>query len=210
MYRPMFDRQKRIPSLIMAIYLLFVLIGIISKVSLAQDLCKTCKPFPDEDRRDQLYKLGALEYPISDAYIDEETWYCSRMDLAKTAPGISQCGTLFPIWAKEELVDDNEIFNVTVCAQIPGHTCHESFVIKAKLCGMYKSYNLKQTAADAAYCLGSLAKPSRPFCTRKDDNCFTKAPSSEDSITRNLGQAREETTFDFFKVDIVVDCSSSF
>ncbi|XP_041373515.1 von Willebrand factor D and EGF domain-containing protein-like [Gigantopelta aegis] len=136
----------------MAITLLIGFICVVCyKVSLAGDPCENFKVFPNEILRNTSYESGSSGR-ISDQYITED-WYGSLKEFPTDPPGVNKCGTSFPVWAKEEVIADDGSINVTMCTQIPGNECIESFIIHGKKCDNFKIYYLKRTGTDSAYCL---------------------------------------------------------
>ncbi|XP_048772651.2 von Willebrand factor D and EGF domain-containing protein-like [Ostrea edulis] len=140
---------------------LWISIVIISLFSFVYSLdpCKQYTVISNQHERSSGYTLAANGLAISDSFL-AEGWYRFSSgggnDMVTTAPSLSQCGTIYPIWLNGRLPTglgksvDSEACVVGIIS-----SCESKIRIKIQNCNGFRVYYLRPPQSQATgYCIG--------------------------------------------------------
>nr|XP_022317659.1 von Willebrand factor D and EGF domain-containing protein-like [Crassostrea virginica] len=134
------------------ISLIFSLLLYVSQ-SAGQDPCfeGTHQDLGDIGKRSPSYTMDSV--PLCDRYITE-TWYTTKNHvMPSSAPSLSYCGTLYPVWLRGNTPSDGQTLNMTACEVGFVHDCERQYTIAVKNCSSFLVYKLKPLdVCSAAYC----------------------------------------------------------
>ncbi|XP_062607020.1 von Willebrand factor D and EGF domain-containing protein-like [Saccostrea cucullata] len=123
------------------------------------DPCTSYTLLSGQYKRSGGYTLQSSDTAVSDNFLSTG-WYRfdsgAGNDMVTSAPAMSQCGTLFPMWMQGTLPSDadGEVTR-TVCIVGFANSCDSTLTIRVKSCGGYRVYYLVPAPQTATgYCIG--------------------------------------------------------
>ncbi|XP_061187077.1 von Willebrand factor D and EGF domain-containing protein-like [Saccostrea echinata] len=135
------------------------LVGNLSTPSLRTDPCSSYTLLRDQYKRSRGNTLQPGDISISDNFLSAG-WYRFESgagnDMVTSAPSITQCGTVFPIWMQGSLPSDADgEVERTACIVGFMNTCEKTLTIMVKNCRDYRVYHLVPSPqASTGYCIG--------------------------------------------------------
>lgn len=135
---------------------------IVPTIALATFVTGQCSNYElqlNQYKRSSGYQLTGADVAISDNFLSEG-WYRFQSgagnDMVTSAPSISMCGTIYPVWLDGSLPLQGEgTVERTACVVGLNQPCQSMIPIRISNCGTYNVYYLRKTPLLASgYCFG--------------------------------------------------------
>ncbi|XP_061195273.1 von Willebrand factor D and EGF domain-containing protein-like [Saccostrea echinata] len=178
------------------------------------DPCTSYTLLSGQFKRSSGYTLLSTDVAVSDNFLSSK-WYRfdsgAGNDMVTSAPAMSQCGTVFPIWMQGTLPSDADgEVNRTVCIVGFISSCDKTLTIKVKSCGVFRVYYLVPAPQTATgYCIGEESPcPDGQTSTTGFTPCQARAPVNT-APTVNVSLEYGERLANFQPLEAVFKCLHS-